>query len=125
MALGIFAFAIIPIIGMMGTGLKVSNESIESSTLSQIFRQAEAHASTDSTSSTLSPLTFTAYGEKTTNARDTIYRVDFNSVTNSDAAVGLLAQRRLQATVVKAAAPTIPLSKRFFQSSKDPVDCLQ
>ncbi|MEI6493918.1 MAG: hypothetical protein WCO94_15320, partial [Verrucomicrobiota bacterium] len=44
MALGLFAFAIIPIIGMMGTGLCVSKDSIESSTLAQIFRQAEAYA---------------------------------------------------------------------------------
>ena len=47
MPLGIFAFAIIPVIGLMGTGLKVSKESIDASTAANIYRLAEAMLSTN------------------------------------------------------------------------------
>jgi hypothetical protein len=47
MALGIFAFAIIPVIGLMGTGLRVSKESIDASTTANIYRLTEAMLSTN------------------------------------------------------------------------------
>ena len=121
MALGIFAFAIIPIIGMMGTGLSVSKDSIESSMLSQIFRQTEACAATNTNNT--GTLYFSSYGEQT-NAGSAIYRMTFTNVTPADAAAGLLARRLLQATVVKVAAQNIaiPNGTRFLQMSKDPVD---
>ena len=121
MALGLFAFAIIPIIGMMGTGLSVSKDSIESSMLSQIFRQTEACAATNTNNT--GTLYFSSYGEQT-NTGSAIYRMTFSNVTPADAAAGLLARRLLQATVVKVSAPNIaiPNGTRFFQMSKDPAD---
>lgn len=121
MALGLFAFAIIPIIGMMGTGLSVSKDSIESSTLAQIFRQAEAYAATNTNNT--GTLYFSSYGEQT-NVSGAIYRMSFSNVTPTDAAAGLLARRLLQTTVVKAAATNvaIPNGTRFLQLSMDPAD---
>ena len=121
MALGLFAFAIIPVIGMMGTGLSVSKDSIESSTLAQIFRQAEAYAATNTDNA--GTLYFTRYGEQT-NLSGAIYQMSFSNATPTDAAAGLLARRLLQTTVVKAAATNvaIPNGTRFLQLSKDPAD---
>ncbi len=122
MALGLFAFAIIPIIGMMGTGLCVSKDSIESSTLAQIFRQAEAYAATNTDNS--GTLYFSSYGEKLTNSSGAIYQMSFSNATPADAAAGLLARRLVQTTVVKSAATNvaIPNGTRFLQLSRDPAD---
>ena len=122
MALGLFAFAIIPVIGMMGTGLCVSKDSIESSTLSQIFRQAEASAATNTDNA--GTLYFTRYGEQLASSSGAIYQMSFSNATPTDAAAGLLARRLVQTTVVKAAATNvaIPNGTRFLQLSKDPAD---
>ena len=122
MALGLFAFAIIPVIGMMGTGLCVSKDSIESSTLAQIFRQAEAYAATNTDNA--GTLYFSSYGEKLTNSSGAIYQMSFSNATPTDAAAGLLARRLVQTTVVKSAATNvaIPNGSRFLQLSRDPAD---
>ena len=127
MSLGIFAFAIIPIIGMISTGLNVSKDSIDASTMSQIFRISEAYASTNTDASLVGTnLYFTSYAERLTNsaagAAAAVYQVNFATNSPNDAAQGLMARRLLTVSIVKAAATTVTNSARFFQLSRDPVD---
>lgn len=119
LALGIFAFAIIPVIGMMGTGLNVSRESVESTTWSQIYRQVQ---SMDLAALGDTSLYFSNNGEKTSGPSDpaTVYRVSLTAASPDDAAKGLVTRRLVQVKIAKSAAPSQLLSQRFLQSSMDP-----
>jgi uncharacterized protein (TIGR02598 family) len=130
-ALGIFGFAIIPIIGIMGVGLNVSKDSIDTSTMAQIFRAAEAYASSETNDSVLAGknLYFTHYGEQLSNGSQTrsdgkmvVHQVNFAMNAPSDAAQGLLARRLVKVSIVKAAAPGVINGVRFFQISRDPAE---
>lgn len=117
MALGIFAFAIIPVIGLMGAGLKVSKESIDASTATQIFRKAEAVLSSN-TSLTSTNMYFSNEGEPTS-AAGAVYQAVMTPVTPADAAQGLLVRKMWQVKVVNAAAPSVIFSTRTIQVSRD------
>jgi uncharacterized protein (TIGR02598 family) len=118
MALGIFAFAIIPVIGLMGTGLKVSKESIDASTTANIYRLAEAMLSTNA-AVTSTNMYFSNEGEGLTNAVGAIYQASVNPMNTTDAAQGLLVRKMWQVTVVRAAAPDVVFSTRSVQVSRD------
>jgi len=118
MALGIFAFAIIPVIGLMGTGLKVSKESIDASTTANIYRLAEAMLSTNA-AVTSTNMYFSNEGEGLTNAVGAIYQANINSMNTADAAQGLLVRKMWQVNVVRAAATNVVFSKRSVQLSRD------
>lgn len=116
-ALGIFAFAIIPIIGLMGTGLKVSKESIDDTTTAQIFRVAEATLSANAATSATN---FYFSNEGTlTNSSEAIFRAIVDPVTPSDAAQGLLVRRMWQVRIVNPAATNVVYSERSIQVSRD------
>jgi uncharacterized protein (TIGR02598 family) len=117
MALGIFAFAIIPVIGLMGTGLKVSKESIDASTTANIYRLAEAMLSTNA-AVTSTNMYFSNEGEPT-NAAGAIYQANINPMNTADAAQGLLVRKMWQVTVVRAAATNVVFSTRSVQLSRD------
>ena len=118
MALGIFAFAIIPVIGLMGTGLKVSKESIDASTTAQIFRQAKALVSTNTSIGTTN-LYFSNDGNSAANASGAVYQAVLSAVTPADAAQGLLVRKMWQVKVVRAAATNVVFSTRVIQVSRD------
>ena len=117
MALGIFAFAIIPVIGLMGTGLKVSKESIDASTTANIYRLTEAMLSTNA-AVTSTNMYFSNEGEPT-NAAGAIYQANINPMNTADAAQGLLVRKMWQVTVVRAAATNVVFSTRSVQLSRD------
>jgi prepilin-type N-terminal cleavage/methylation domain-containing protein len=114
-ALGIFAFAIIPVIGLMSTGLKVSKESIDASTTSQIFRLAEARLSTNASTT---EMYFSNEGEET-NASAAVYQASFNPTNTADAAQGLLVRKMWQVRIVRASATNVIFSTRSIQVSRD------
>jgi uncharacterized protein (TIGR02598 family) len=118
LALGIFAFAIIPVIGLMGTGLNVSKESIDASTTANIYRLAEAMLSTNA-AVTSTNMYFSNEGEGLTNAVGAIYQANINPMNTTDAAKGLLVRKMWQVTVVRAAAPDVVFSTRSVQVSRD------
>jgi len=67
MALGIFSFAIIPVIGLMGTAQNVSQESIRASAKARIFEQVTPLLSNTTTlSSSGTSYYFTQAGQLTT-----------------------------------------------------------
>jgi len=117
LALGIFAFAIIPVIGLMGTGLKVSKESIDASTTANIYRLAEAMLSTNA-AVTSTNMYFSNEGEPT-NAAGAIYQANINPMNTTDAAQGLLVRKMWQVKVVRAATPDFVFSTRSVQVSRD------
>lgn len=117
MALGIFAFAIIPVIGLMGAGLRVSKESIDASTTANIYRLAEAMLSTNS-AVTSTNMYFSNEGEPT-NAAGAIYQANINPMNTADAAQGLLVRKMWQVNVVRAAATNVVFSTRSVQLSRD------
>jgi len=116
MALGIFAFAIIPVIGLMGTGLKASKESIDASTTTQIFRQAEAVLATNAS---VTDIYFSNEGEKLANASGAVYQAVMSAVTPNDAAQGLLVRKMWRVKIVRASAPSAIFSTRAIQVSQD------
>jgi uncharacterized protein (TIGR02598 family) len=118
MALGIFAFAIIPVIGLMGTGLKVSKESIDASTTAQIFRQAKAVLSTN-TSVTSTNFYFSNEGDKLENVSGAIYQAMVSAVAPADAAQGLLVRKMWQVKIVRASATDVIFSTRAIQVSRN------
>jgi uncharacterized protein (TIGR02598 family) len=117
LALGIFAFAIIPVIGLMGTGLRVSKESIDASTTANIYRLTEAMLSTN-VAVTSTNMYFSNEGEPT-NAAGAIYQANINPMNTTDAAQGLLVRKMWQVKVVRAATPDFVFSTRSVQLSRD------
>jgi len=116
-ALGIFAFAIIPVIGLMETALKVSKESIDSSTTTQIFRLAKAQIATNTNPATMY---FSVAGEDTTtNPAGAAYQANFTRQTNdSGAAQGLLVRNSWQVRIVRADATNSVFNTRVIQISR-------
>lgn len=117
MALGIFAFAIIPVIGLLGTGLKASKESVDASTTTRIFRKVEAILSSESPLLS-TPLYFSNEGELT-DVSGAIYQAVVSPVTPSDVTKGLLVRKVWQIKVVNAAAPANIFSTRAIQVARD------
>jgi hypothetical protein len=117
MALGIFAFAIIPVIGLMGTGLKASKESIDSSTTANIYRLAAAMLSTNA-SVTTTNMYFSNEGN-VTNAAGAVYQAMTTSVPPTDAAQGLMVRKMWQVKIVRAVATNVIFSTRAIQISRD------
>ena len=120
MALGIFAFAILPVIGLMGVGLNVSKESSDASTMTQICRLAEAWVA--NTPADPATMYFSNDGEedKTTKHSNSVYQANFTVVSPPDSAQGLLARKLWQMTVVKQGNTNVVMSKRILEISKDP-----
>jgi len=127
LSLGVFTFAIVPIVGIMGVSLNVSNESIQSSVSSLMFRQGEAYLVSGSNRyiPNLPPIYFSNTGDQQAASPGSIYQLNFTNIAPSDDAKGLLARKLVQMTVVRTVTPTISLSQQVFQYSKDPVDLIQ
>lgn len=117
MALGIFAFAIIPVIGLMGTGLKASKESINASTTAQIFRIADALVASDA-SVTTTNMFFSNEGEQT-DSSDAVFKAVVSPLSPNDAAGGLLVRKMWQVQIVNPAATNVIYSTRSIQVSRD------
>ena len=133
MALGIFAFAIVPVLGVMGVALNVSKESVDSTAMSEIFRLVEARTMTSGTTtsspatrgfSTSGPFYFTNYGEEvTTNGHaNAVYQAVLADITSVDAAQGLLARRVVEVTVLRVSGSSDILSQRVLELTKDPIN---
>ncbi len=114
-ALGIFAFAIVPIVGLMGAGLKISKDSIDSSTTTQIFRKALALIETNSS---VTEVYFSKEG-KVMGSVGAVYKANLTATNLSDAAQGLLARRVWRVSVVKADAQSVTNAVRTIQISRD------
>ena len=122
-ALGLFAFAIVPLIGLMGGGLKISEDSIQSANLAEIYRHASARIASSPTNTQIAPMYFTFSGEQATNADSRIYQLTFSNVPSmSDAAGGLLARKVWRLQVMRAANANIVLDEHFLMLNEDPVD---
>ena len=127
-ALGLFAFAIVPLIGLMGGGLKISEDSIQSSNLAEIYRHASARIASTPTATAIDPMYFTFSGEVATNASSQIYRLTFSNVASADigdAARGLVSRKLWRLQVTRAANTGVVLDDHFLMSNQDPVDALQ
>ena len=126
MALGIFAFAIAPVIGLMNLGLNVSKESIDASAMSQIFRRAEAAAMTSGTALYTSGTTlyFTNYGDEVTTAphSNAVYQAVISGTTATDDAQGLFARRVLEIHVRRASPQNTSVCKKVLELTMDPAD---
>ena len=142
MALGIFAFAIVPVIGLMNVGLNMSKDSIDSNAMSQIFRLTEAQAQVlttgtgtftsgtyggsitssiaSGTCATSGTLYFTNYGEAPTLQTDRVYQAVISGTTTADSAQGLFARQTLVVKVSRANIPNTILSQRVLELTMPP-----
>ncbi len=123
-ALGLFAFAIIPLIGLMGGGLKISEDSIQSSNLSEIYRQAEARAVKYMNSNALPAVMYFNFSGGESSAADAIYQLSFTTNAPAGAAQGFLARKTWKFTVERANTTNI-VGERFISLSQDPVDAFK
>jgi hypothetical protein len=119
MALGIFAFAIVPLIGMMGIALGASRESIEASTISQIMREAEAYLAGDP--QLPATIYFTSSGDLVSTSEGAVFQVRITEGAGADAAGGLMARKLAMLAVGRSAAPDTVLKTASIQSSASPV----
>lgn len=125
-ALGLFAFAIVPLIGLMGGGLKISEDSIQSANLAEIYRHASARIASTPTATDIDPMYFTFSGEQATNTDSRIYQLSFSNVDSiDDAAGGLLSRKVWRLRVTRAANTSLVLDEHFLILNQDPVDALQ
>lgn len=124
LALGIFAFAILPVIGLMGTGLKVSQDSIFSSTRARILEQVSPIVR-GQTGNADGSANFTLNGQVTTDAAQTIYTAhwtDSSTSQSSSALGGLLANKVWKVTIGRTGVTSSVLATNFVMFSKDPKD---
>lgn len=125
-ALGLFAFAIVPLIGLMGGGLKISEDSIQSANLAEIYRHASARIASTPTATDIDPMYFTFSGEQATNADSRIYHLAFSNVSSvNDAASGLVSRKVWRLRVTRAANTNLVLDEHFIMLNQDPVDALR
>jgi prepilin-type N-terminal cleavage/methylation domain-containing protein len=126
LALGLFTFAIIPLIGLMGQGVVISGDSIQTANLAEIHRHAARKVAGSPTSTSLPPMYFTYSGEET-NALSSIYTLTFSNVDSasaSDASAGLLAKKIWNLRVARTANTNLALDVHFLLLNQDPVEAL-
>ncbi len=123
-ALGLFAFAIVPLIGLMSQGLIISGDSIQSANLAEIYRHAARQAAETPTASAIDPMYFTYSGEVATNDATRIYRLSFTEANSSDAATGFRSRKVWKLKVSRADNPDLVLDEHFLMLNQDPFDAL-
>jgi len=126
-ALGLFAFVIVPLLGLIGQGLKINSDSIQTSNLTEIYRHASTVVESHATSSAISPIYFTYSGEQTTDPAKRIYLLTFSNIPSpaeSDAAPGLLSRKIWNLKVSPADNPNRILDEHFLMLNQDPIDAL-
>lgn len=126
-ALGLFAFVIVPLLGLIGQGLKINSDSIQTSNLTEIYRHASTVVESHATSSAISPIYFTYSGEQTTDPAKQIYLLTFSNIpspANDDAAPGLLSRKIWNLKVSPADNTNRILDEHFLMLNQDPIDAL-
>ncbi len=124
--MGLFAFAIVPLIGLMGGGLKISEDSIQSSNLSEIYRQAEAQLAKHTNTNAPNAMYFTfSAGQTSEGSADAIYQLSFTTNAPAGAFQGLLARKVWKLKVARAANTNVIVAEHFISLSQDPVDAFR
>ncbi|MGB8354705.1 MAG: Verru_Chthon cassette protein B [Chthoniobacteraceae bacterium] len=112
MAIGIIAFAFIPLVGLLPVGLDMSRRAIDTTVQSQIVQQLSTEAqqsdfstlSTLASNSTTTPYYFDDQGSKATNSANQIYEavysVALNSGTVSTALPGQVTTQKLATVTI-------------------------
>jgi hypothetical protein len=123
MAIGVFTFAIVPIIGLLNVGLNVSKDSVDTFAISQIVRQAESQTILSGTSSLNGTFYFLNTGEADASSGhvNAVYQATLTGTTTTDAAQGLIARSVVKIEIFRANTTT-SICKRALQISKDPED---
>ena len=120
MSLGIFAFAIVPLLGLMGTGLSVHRESMETSLRSRILSQVAplARASANATGSAL----FTADGQLTQDSGESAYTVRWSAQQASSLGEVIEGLRANQVWTVTMEKPGVglPVAAGFVTHTTEP-----
>jgi uncharacterized protein (TIGR02598 family) len=125
MALGIFSFAIVAIIGLMGTGLNVSKDSIQDSTFARIYEQVVPIVQSITDNATVNVSTnFTSSGQISKTSDDALYTVNLSklSVPVSGPVAGLRANRVWKVTIERYGVANSLMATNFVMLSKDPKD---
>lgn len=125
LALGLFAFVVIPLIGVLGGGLTMGRDAAQDANLAQIYRQAAAKADANPYADTIDPMYFTFAAEETTSGdANAVYRLTFSNaqIANNDAAAGLIARKQWKLEVFSPPSAAKSVSKHFVAQSREPVD---
>ena len=121
LALGLFAFVIVPLIGVFGGGLTIGRDAAQDSNLAQIYRQASAKVAANPTNASITPMFFTYSAEETTSGdANAIYKLTFTKVVPSDAAAGLIARNQWKLEVFNPPTAAKSFNQYFIVQSRDP-----
>jgi uncharacterized protein (TIGR02598 family) len=120
MALGIFTMAIVPVIGLLGSGMQISQASIEQSALSAILQQVRTTVAAGSAG----PLFFDRAGDVAETEAGSYFKVELSTAQAQDATAGLAAKNLVTVTVRRSDLPSTaePITTSFVLGSKDPVE---
>ncbi len=120
LALGLFAFVIVPLLGVLGGGLTIGRDAAQDSNLAQIYRQASAKIAA-TTNTNITEMYFT-YSAEETNSSAGIYKLTFSNVTPADAAGGLRARRQWKLEVFSPPGASKSIDSSFVMQSREPAD---
>lgn len=121
LALGLFAFVIIPLIGLLGQGLTIGRDSANDSNLTQIYRQAGAKIIANQTSESIAPMYFNFSAAETTSSDvNAVYKLTFAKVVPTDAAAGLVSRNQWKLEVFSPPNASSSISRHFVLQSRDP-----
>jgi uncharacterized protein (TIGR02598 family) len=126
MALGIFSFVIISIIGLMGSGLKASQDSIRDSTQARIFEQVAPLVRAITNAATTNGATnFTVAGQIAGNVADAIYTAKWTDESRSQTSgpiSGLRANKVWKVIIERYGVADSSMATNFVMLSIDPKD---
>jgi uncharacterized protein (TIGR02598 family) len=120
MALGIFTMAIVPVIGLLGSGMSISRASIEQSALSAIMQQVKTTVAAGSAG----PLFFNQAGDVAETEAESYFKVELSTAQVQDATVGLAAKNLVTVKVRRTDLPdhAKPITTSFVLGSRDPAE---
>ncbi len=119
MAMGILTFAILPVVGLMGVGLNVSQDSIKSATSAQILQQVAILVQNGESA----PFYFSADAERVKDLSLATFNVTVETSTGKDVedATKGLALKKLDKIVIKRSkGPAAEYSRSFTVTSLNP-----
>jgi len=120
LALGIFSFAIISVIGLMGSGIKISHDAVTESAKSRIFDHLSQLVGGENPAP--GSQDFTADGLAATNTAEAVYTAQWSLAASagSGPAAGLRASRVWIVTIARHGVAGPPAATNFIVTSAPP-----
>lgn len=118
--MGLFAFVVVPLLGVFGNGLNIGRDAARDSNLAQIYRQAAAKVAANPTNASVAPMYFNYSAVETTESdANAVYKLTFGKVAPTDAAAGLLARSQWKLEVFSPVTSTNSIGQYFVVQNRE------